>query len=109
MKNLRTAFNDDDPRRVWVADLGDQWQGPNVRSKHEHRDPREVHVCALKDAWKQGPGDDDDDEDNASEYNDAVRFRDAMSFDAAIPSGLPTGTTLRLMREQRHKLFGGAA
>lgn len=115
MQNPRTAFNDDDPRRAWLARLVDLWQGPNDvhRSKHDVHDPRAAYVHRLQDMWSQQPCEEEDaeDDDAITEYHDSVRFRDALSFGSmipTIPSGLPTGTTLRLMREQRHK-FGGAA
>ena len=113
MQNTRTAIDNDDPRRAWLARLGDLWQGPHDvrRSKHEVHDPRAAYVHRLQDMWRHCDEEDAEDDDAITEYHDAVRFRDALSFGSmipAIPSGLPTGTTLRLMREQRHK-FGGAA
>jgi hypothetical protein len=106
---MQNSINDGDPRQTWIAHFGDRsGRGHTTMSE---RDPRAGYVQRLQDAWRQRIDDDDDeDDDNATsmKHNDALRFRDGSSLDA-IPSGLPTGTTLRLMREQRQSHFGGAA
>jgi hypothetical protein len=103
--------DDVDPRKAYQDRLTNQWQGPRAHRHNEYeRDPRADYVNRLQDAWQRGDDEDEEGDGNLTimEHRDAaaareVRFRDALSFDAAIPSGLPTGTAVRLIRDQQRQ------
>jgi hypothetical protein len=101
MQNARTAIDNDDPRRVWIARLGDLWQGPHNdnndnndnNADEDDDDPRAGYVRRLTS--------------DSGVPNFGVRMNDSRVDrfqDSVGPSTLPsTGAALRQIREDRQR------